>query len=145
LGGYLAGFGGKNTKKISASLLGDGYIEKTAISWMSSDKPRAMQKELLNKYVQEHGKAPLWNSSKKKLGKIKKVATAKTKSSAAASSKVAKAEKKPAAPAKVKAPLKSTTAKSTIPPKVTIPPKPTEPSSGPSSTHTSTDSAQKPA
>ena len=145
LGGYLAGYGGKNTKKISASLLGEGYIEKTAISWMSCDKPRTMQKELLDKYVQEHGNAPLWNASKKKLEKIKKIPTAKTKSSTAASSKAAKAEKKPAAPSKVKAPIKPASTKSTISPKVTIPSKPTEPSSSPSSIHTSTDSSQKPA
>ena len=128
LGGYLAGYGGKNTKKISASLLGDGYIEKTAISWISCDKPRAMQKELLDKYVQEHGKAPLWNTSKK-LEKIKRIATEKTKSSKTTSSKTPKAEKKPAAPAKVKAPAKSASAKLTIPIKVATVPKSIEPSS----------------
>ena len=144
LGGYLAGYGGKNTKKISASLLGDGYIEKTAISWMSCDKPKTMQKELLDKYVKEHGKAPLWNASKKKLENIKKIATAKTKSSTAASSKAAKAEKKPAAPTKVKVPVKPTPAKSTTPTKVTITPKSPEPSSSPSPIHTSADSSQKP-
>jgi hypothetical protein len=144
-GGYLAGYGGKNTKKISKSLLGDGYIEKTAISWVSYDKPKTMQKELLNKYVQEHGKAPLWNASKKKLGKTKRTVTAKTKFLAAAPSKAKKAEKKPTPPAKVKATVKPTPAKSTIPPKVTVPPKPTEPSSSSSSVRASTDSAQKPA
>lgn len=145
LGGYLAGYGGKNTQKISKSLLGDGYIERIAISWMSNDKPKAMQKELLGKYIEEHGKAPLWNTSKKKVGKPKKVATVKTKSSAATSSKAPKAGKKPAAPAKAKAPVKPTPAKSIIPPKVTVPPKPTEPSSTPSATRTSTDLTQKPA
>ncbi len=145
LGGYLAGYGGKNTKKISAALIGDGYIEKTAITWMSSDKPKAMQKALLAKYVQEHGKAPVWNASKKKPEKTKKVVTAKTKSSAVASSKAAKVEKKPAAPAKAKAPAKPTSAKSKIPPKVSVPPKPAETSSSSSSANTSTDSTQKPA
>ena len=144
LGGYLAGYGGKNTKKISESLIGDGFIEKTAISWVSCDKPRAMQKELLDKYLQEHGKAPLWNASKKKPEKTKKVQTAKTKSSATASSKTTKAEKKPAASAKAKAQVKPTIAKSKTPTKVTIPTKPTEPSANPSSINTSTDSAQKP-
>jgi hypothetical protein len=141
LGGYLAGYGGKNTKKISGSLLGDGFIEKTAITWVSCDKPKTMQKELLDKHVQEHGKAPLWNASGKKLEKIKKIVTAKTKSSAAASNKTAKTEKKPIAKRKVKALIKPASTKSTIPSKVTIPPKSTEPSSS----HTSTDSAQKPA
>ncbi len=139
LGGYLAGYGGKNTKKISESLLSDGYIEKTAITWMSCDKPKTMQKELLDKYVQEHEKAPSWNAPKKKLVKIKKIPTAKAKSSPVVSSKAAKTEKKSVAPTKVKAPVKPTSAKSTIPPK------PTEPISSPSSTHTSTDSSQKPA
>ena len=143
LGGYLAGYGGKNTKKISASLLGDGFIEKTAISWLSCDKPKTMQKELLDKHVQEHGKAPLWNASSKKLEKIKKIVPAKTKSSAAASPKAAKTEKKPTAKRKVKALIKTAPAKSTIPSKVTIPPKSTEPNSSPSSIDTSTDSAQK--
>ena len=137
LGGYLAGFGGKNTQKISAALLNDGYIEKTAISWMSCEKPRSMQKELLDKYEQAHGKAPLWNASKKKLEQTKKTPTAKTKSSATASLKAPKTGKKAVAPAKVKAPVKPASAKSTIPPK------PSESSSSPSSTHTSTDSAQK--
>jgi hypothetical protein len=145
LGGYLAGYGGKNTKKINATLLGEGYIEKTAISWMSCDKPKTMQKELLGKYTTEHGKTPLWNASKKKPEKIKKVATAKTRSSAAISSKVAKTEKKPAASPKVNTPVKHDSAKSTIPSKVTTPQKPTETSSSPSSIRTSTDSAQKPA
>jgi hypothetical protein len=139
LGGYLAGYGGKSTKKISAFLLGDGFIEKTAIVWMSCDKPRTMHKELLDKYVNEHGKAPLWNASKKKLEKIKKIVTTKTKSSAAASTKVAKVGKNPAASAKVKAPVKPVSAKSTIPSKVAIPTKPAESSS------INADSAQKPA
>jgi hypothetical protein len=110
---------------------------------MSCDEPKTMQKELLDKYVQEHGKAPLWNASKKKFEKIQKIATAKSKSSAVVSSKDSKVEKKLASPAKDKAPIKLTTTKSTIPPKVAIAPKSTEPSSSPSSIHTGTDSAQK--
>lgn len=141
LGGYLAGYGGKNTKKLNACLLSNGYIEKTAISWMSCDKPKAMQKELLDKYVKEHGKAPLWNASKKKAEKVQKVVTAKKKSAATTSGKAAKAEK-PVALTKAKA-VKPTSAKSTIPTKVATPPKPTDPSPGASSNHAGTDSAQK--
>src|SRR5665647_3655435 len=37
LGGYLAGYGGKSTRKINAKLVDDGYIEKTGISWVLSD------------------------------------------------------------------------------------------------------------
>ena len=48
-GGYLAGYGGKATKKISSRLLDDGYIEKVAVSWMLSDNPKAAQEELLGK------------------------------------------------------------------------------------------------
>lgn len=143
-GGYIAGYGGKNTKKINAALLGDGYIEKTAISWISCDKPKIMQRELLDKYVQEHGKAPLWNASKKKPEKTKKVPIAKTKSSPVVSSKTTTAEKKPIESAKIKAQVKLTSAKSKITPKVTIPPKATEAISNPSSNSSSADSAQKP-
>jgi hypothetical protein len=141
LGGYLAGAGGKNTKKINASLLSDGYIEKTAISWMACEKPKAMQKELLGKYVKEHGKVPLWNASKKKIEKVQKVATAKKKSTTIVSNKVAKT-KKPIALAKAKA-IKPTSAKSTISAKAAVSPKPTEPSPSASSNHVGSDSTQK--
>lgn len=141
LGGYLSGYGGKKSKKINAGLLSNDYIEKTAITWMSCDKPKAMQKELLDKYVKEHGKVPLWNAPKKSLGKVQKVATAKKKSTATVASKAEKA-KKPTAPAKAKA-LKPAAAKSTVPAKATIPSKPTEPTPSASSNYTGTDSAQK--
>lgn len=65
LGGYLSGYGGKTTKKISSKLLSDGYIEKVAISWMLSDNPRAAQRKLLENFKKEHGEYPAWNTPKK--------------------------------------------------------------------------------
>ena len=64
-GGYLAGYGGKTTRKINSMLLDDGYIEKVAISWMLSDNPKAAQQELLESFKKEHGEYPAWNASKK--------------------------------------------------------------------------------
>jgi len=71
MGGYLAGYGGKNTKKINQMLFDDGYIEKTSISWVLTDKPRIMQKELLAKFKENHGQLPVWNNKKKLLVKPK--------------------------------------------------------------------------
>jgi len=139
LGGYLSGYGGKNTKKINACLQSDGYMEKTAISWMSCDKPKAMQRELLDKYVKGHGKVPLWNASKKNPEKVQKEVTAKKKSASTASSKLEKVDKQ-SAPAKAKAPKKHTPAKTTIPPKTAIPAKTTESNTDTSSIHTNADS-----
>jgi hypothetical protein len=65
MGGYLAGYGGKNTKKINQMLFDEGYIEKAAISWIFTDKPRIMQEELLAKFKEAHGEFPIWNSKKK--------------------------------------------------------------------------------
>ena len=65
LGGYLAGYGGKNTKKINQMLFDEGYIEKAAISWILTDKPRIMQEELLAKFKEDHGELPIWNTKKK--------------------------------------------------------------------------------
>ena len=65
LGGYLAGYGGKNTKKINQMLFDEGYIEKAAISWILTEKPRIMQEELLAKFKEEHGELPVWNAKKK--------------------------------------------------------------------------------
>ena len=65
LGGYLGGYGGKNTKKINELLFNQGYIEKATISWILTDKPRIMQEELLAKYKVEHGELPVWNAKKK--------------------------------------------------------------------------------
>ena len=65
LGGYLGGYGGKNTKKINELLFNQGYIEKATISWILTDKPRIMQEELLAKYKVKHGELPSWNTKKK--------------------------------------------------------------------------------
>jgi len=65
LGGYLAGYGGKITRKISSRLLDDGYIEKVAVSWMLTDNPKAAQQELLESFKKEHGEYPAWNTVKK--------------------------------------------------------------------------------
>ncbi len=144
LGGYLAGYGGKNTKKISSNLFNNGYIEKTAISWVSCDKPRAIQSELLDKFVNEHGNVPLWNTSKKKPMKIQKVAKVKTKTKFAATT-VAKTAKSKAvekpAPVKVTSQVKPTVAKSTIPPKSPESTSQNQPIT--SSTRTTSDSTQK--
>ena len=64
-GGYLAGYGGKTTKKISSKLFDDGYIEKVAVSWMLTDNPKATQQELLENFKKEHGEYPAWNALKK--------------------------------------------------------------------------------
>jgi len=65
LGGYIAGYGGKNTKKINQMLFDEGYIDRVAISWVSAGKPRVMQEELIAKYKEDHGEIPVWNSKKK--------------------------------------------------------------------------------
>ena len=67
MGGYLAGYGGKNTKKINQMLFDEGYIEKAAIGWILTDKPRIMQEELLAKFKKEHGELPVWNIKKKRV------------------------------------------------------------------------------
>ncbi len=64
-GGYLAGYGGKTTRKIHARLVDDGYIDKIAVSWMQSDNPKTAQKELLENFKKEHGQYPTWNAQKK--------------------------------------------------------------------------------
>lgn len=64
-GGYLAGYGGKTSKKINSKLLDDEYIEKASISWMLSDSPKTLQQELLEDFKKEHGEYPIWNISKK--------------------------------------------------------------------------------
>jgi hypothetical protein len=65
LGGYLAGYGGKNSKKINQMLFDEGYIEKVAIGWILTDKPRIMQEKLLAKFKEDHGELPVWNTKKK--------------------------------------------------------------------------------
>jgi hypothetical protein len=64
-GGYLAGCGGKITRKISAKLLDEGFLEKTAISWMLTDDPKMAQQTLLDAFKKEHGAFPAWNVLKK--------------------------------------------------------------------------------
>jgi hypothetical protein len=81
MGSYLAGFGGKNSKKIYAKLFDEGCIEKIALSWIESDNPRATQQEFLNKFVEEQSVFPNWNVAKKlpeKPKAIKKVAKPRT-------------------------------------------------------------------
>lgn len=63
-GGYLAGYGGKTTKKIHSKLFDDGNIEKVSISWMQNDNPKAMQKDMLERFKKEHGQYPVWNAQK---------------------------------------------------------------------------------
>jgi len=68
-GGYLAGCGGKTSKKINSMLVNDGYIEKVAVSWMLSDNPKLGQLELLENFKKENGAYPAWNISKKPVQK----------------------------------------------------------------------------
>jgi hypothetical protein len=89
LGGYLAGYGGKNTKKINQMLFDEGYIEKTSISWVITEKPRIMQEELLAKFKEDHGELPIWNTKKKLLVKTKGIPAFKPKEK---SSRVSKAK-----------------------------------------------------
>jgi hypothetical protein len=65
LGGYLAGYGGKTTRKVNSKLINDGYIEKVTVSWMLSDNPKLAQLELLESYRKDHGEFPPWNAPKK--------------------------------------------------------------------------------
>jgi hypothetical protein len=78
LGGYLAGYGGKNAKKINQKLLCEGYMDKAVISWVITDKPRIMQEELLAKYKEAHGMLPAWNM-KKQIAKPKPASKLKQK------------------------------------------------------------------
>ncbi len=71
LGGFIAGYGGKGSKRINAKLFNDGYLEKAAVSWIISDDPRATQLELLNKFTEEQSGYPIWNVAKKRLVKPK--------------------------------------------------------------------------
>ena len=75
MGSYLAGFGGKSSKKIYSKLFDEGYIEKIALSWIESDNPRATQKEFLTKFVEEQSEYPNWNAVKKLPQKPKTIKT----------------------------------------------------------------------
>jgi hypothetical protein len=63
-GGYLAGFGGKVTRKINSHIVGEGYLDKVSISWMLSNNPKVAQQELLESFKKEHGDYPAWNTKK---------------------------------------------------------------------------------
>jgi hypothetical protein len=63
-GGYLAGYGGKATRKIHSRLVDDGDIEKVSISWIKNDNPKTEQKNLLKSFQKEHGQYPAWNTQK---------------------------------------------------------------------------------
>jgi hypothetical protein len=71
LGGYLAGYGGKTTRKINSKLIDDGFMEKVSVGWMLSDNPKAAQQELLDNFKKDHGEYPAWNASNKTLEKPK--------------------------------------------------------------------------
>jgi hypothetical protein len=92
-GGYLAGYGGKTTRKISSKLFDDGYIEKVAVSWMLTDDPKAAQQELLDSFKKEHGEYPAWNASKKPSVNSKQSAKKVGKPKPAKPAKVAKLAK----------------------------------------------------
>jgi len=64
-GGYIAGYGGKATRKIHSALFDDGFMEKVAISWMEHENPKIAQQELLESFKNEHGEYPAWNAAKK--------------------------------------------------------------------------------
>ena len=127
LGGYLAGYGGKNSKKINQMLIGEGYIEKAAISWVLTEKPRIMQEELLAKHKEENGVLPIWNA-KKKLAVKSKVPPASPKRKKApapktkAKTKVNTAASKTISKPKI-APAKRPTAKVETPAKIETPSK----------------------
>ena len=65
-GGYLAGYGGKTTRKINSKLLNEGFMEKVTIGWMESDNPKQAQQQLLGDFKKEHSDCPPWNLTKKK-------------------------------------------------------------------------------
>ncbi|MGA3061199.1 MAG: hypothetical protein ABSD92_12650 [Candidatus Bathyarchaeia archaeon] len=113
LGGYLAGYGGKNTKKINQMLFGEGYIEKAVISWTLTDKPRIMQEELLAKFKQDHGELPIWNTKKKLNVKLKVAPAFKTKKPPALKTKIATSKAKASHIPKPTAKPKTATTKKT--------------------------------
>jgi hypothetical protein len=106
LGGYLGGYGGKSTKKINQKLFSEGYLEKTAIGWIQTDKPRIIQEELLIKFKEEHGDFPIWNAKKKLNVKAKKAPSPKSK----VSQRIKKKAPAPKAKVTSKPPRKAKTA-----------------------------------
>jgi hypothetical protein len=65
LGGYIAGYGGKTTRKINNLLFNEGYMEKISVGWMESDNPKIAQQQLLDDFKKEYGAYPAWNLTKK--------------------------------------------------------------------------------
>jgi hypothetical protein len=63
-GGYLAGYGGKTTRKIHSKLVDDGNIDKVTVSWIQDNNPKTAQKTLLKDFVKEHGQYPAWNTQR---------------------------------------------------------------------------------
>jgi hypothetical protein len=118
LGGYLGGYGGKSTKKINKLLFDQGYIEKAAIGWILTDKPRIMQEELLVKFKKDHGELPIWNT-KKKLNVKPKGTSFKPKKAPALKTKVAPVTKPRPKPRT--ASTKKPAAKAETSPKTTLP------------------------
>ena len=78
-GGYISGYGDKTTQKIHTALFNEGYIEKTAISWMLTNNHKTAHKALLENFKKEHGELPTWNTDKKITSEQKKNTTPKTK------------------------------------------------------------------
>ena len=64
-GGYLSGYGGKNTRRIHSMLSNDGVLEKISVSWMETENPKIAQQEL-ESFKKEHGQYPAWNTLKPK-------------------------------------------------------------------------------
>jgi hypothetical protein len=70
-GGYLLGYGGKNTRKINSKLQNEGYMDKITISWMETENPKQAQQQILDDFKKEHGDCPPWNKSQKAAVKVK--------------------------------------------------------------------------
>ena len=111
-------------------LFNEGYLEKAAIGWILTEKPRIMQEELLAKFKEEHGEIPVWNTKKKLAVKTKETPAFKPKEKAAPAQKpkllllksIAKKAQKPAPKTKVVS-TKKTAAKEETPAKTEMPAK----------------------
>ncbi len=58
---YLGGRGGKTTQRIYYYIFRRKYLESIEISWVISNCPKQLEKELLKKYEEEHHELPPWN------------------------------------------------------------------------------------